>query len=216
MAYSKFTLKDVKQKLGIDVIETEHLFSSSSIEAVPISEYLKTTLEEFAPLALSINTEKSRSEWIIAPIMAEIRRTLNNTISLFSGSTFTVDEEKELDGQCDYIISLNSEQFYITAPVITIIEAKKENIVQGLGQCIATMYAADLYNKQEKNSLSAVYGCVTTGTTWKFIKLSENKAYIDIDEYYLNEIETLMSILLTIVRSSISEYMEKDHGKSCC
>ena len=91
-------IKDVKQKLGIDVIETEHLFSSSSIEAVSISEYLKTTLEEFAHLALSINTEKSRSEWIIAPIMAEIRRTLNNTISLFSGSTFTVDEEKELDG----------------------------------------------------------------------------------------------------------------------
>ena len=216
MAYSKFTLKDVKQKLGIDVIETEHLFSSTSIDAVSISEYLKTTLEEFAPLALSINTEKSRSEWIIAPIMAEIRRTLNNTISLFSGSTFTVDEEKELDGQCDYIISLNPEQFYITAPVITIVEAKKENIVQGLGQCIATMYAADLYNKQEGNPLRAVYGCVTTGTTWKFIKLSENKAYIDINEYYLNEIETLMSILLTIVRSSISEYMEKDHGKSCC
>ena len=179
MAYSKFTLKDVKEKFGIQVVENERLFSSETIEKAPISDYLRITLDEFAPLALSINTEKSRSEWIIAPIMAELRKELKNTVSLFSGSTFTVDEEKELDGKCDYIISLNPEQFYITAPVITIVEAKKENIVQGLGQCIATMYAADVYNKREGSPVSSVYGCVTTGTTWKFIKFSDNTAYID-------------------------------------
>jgi hypothetical protein len=201
MAYSKFTLKDAKEKLGIQVVENENLFSNEDIEPAPISDYLKTTLSEFAPLALSINTEKSRSEWIIAPIMAELRRELKNTISLFSGSTFTVDEKKELDGKCDYIISLNPEQFYITAPVITIVEAKKENIVQGLGQCIATMYAADIYNKQEGTTIPCIYGCVTTGTTWKFVKLSGNIAYIDLDEYYLKEIESLMGILITIVRS---------------
>uniref|UniRef100_UPI004055CE8A hypothetical protein n=1 Tax=Candidatus Electrothrix sp. TaxID=2170559 RepID=UPI004055CE8A len=201
MAYSKFTLKDAKEKLGLQIVENEKIFSDDNIKPAPISDYLQTTLTEFAPLALSINTEKSRSEWIIAPIMAELRRELKNTISLFSGSTFTVDEGKELDGKCDYIISLNPEQFYITAPVITIVEAKKENIVQGLGQCIATMYAADLYNKQEGTPIPCIYGCVTSGTTWKFMKFSDNTAYIDIDEYYLKEIESLMGILLTIVRS---------------
>lgn len=201
MAYSKFTLKDVKQKLGIHIIENEHLFAAEQIQTAIISDYLKITLAEYAPLALSINTEKSRSEWIIAPVMAELRKTLNNTISLFSGSTFTVDEEQELDGKCDYIISLNSEQFYITAPIITIVEAKKEDIVQGLGQCIATMYAATLYNQKEGTQLDCVYGVVTTGTTWKFIKLSENKAYVDVDEYYLKEIQLLMGILLNIVKS---------------
>ncbi|WP_446009989.1 hypothetical protein [Candidatus Electrothrix sp.] len=201
MAYSKFTLKDAKEKLGLQIVENEKIFSDDNIKPAPISDYLQTTLAEFAPLALSINTEKSRSEWIIAPIMAELRRELKNTISLFSGFTFTVDEGKELDGKCDYIISLNPEQFYITAPVITIVEAKKENIVQGLGQCIATMYAADLYNKQEGTPIPCIYGCVTSGTTWKFMKFSDNTAYIDIDEYYLKEIESLMGILLTIVRS---------------
>ena len=201
MAYSKFTLKDAKEKLGLQIVENEKIFSDDTIKPAPISDYLQTTLAEFAPLALSINTEKSRSEWIIAPIMAELRRELKNTISLFSGFTFTVDEGKELDGKCDYIISLNPEQFYITAPVITIVEAKKENIVQGLGQCIATMYAADLYNKQEGTPIPCIYGCVTTGTTWKFMKFSDNTAYIDLDEYYLKEIESLMGILLTIIRS---------------
>ena len=215
MAYSKFTLKDAKEKLGIQIVENENLFSNEDIEPALISDYLKTTLAEFAPLALSINTEKSRSEWIIAPIMAELRRELKKTISLFSGSTFTVDEERELDGKCDYIISLNPEQFYITAPVITIVEAKKENIVQGLGQCIATMYAADLYNKQEGTPIPCIYGCVTTGTTWKFIKLSDNTAYIDLDEYYLKEIESLMGILLTIIRSEQDAVKSQQSNQPC-
>ncbi|EDN69330.1 conserved hypothetical protein [Beggiatoa sp. PS] len=198
MAYSKFSLKDVKSKLNIQVIEDKHLFTN--IEPFAISDYLQTTLKEFAPLALSINTEKSRSEWIIAPIMAELRKILDNKISLFSGSTFTVDVDAELDGQCDYIISLNSEQFYITAPIVTIVEAKKENIIQGFGQCIATMYAATIFNERENNHLPYVYGVVTTGTTWKFIKLLENKAYIDVDEYYLKEIEQLIGIFLSIIK----------------
>jgi hypothetical protein len=199
MAYSKFSLKAVKNKFLIQIIENKHLFLTNAIEKVIISDYLKTTLTEFAPLALSINTEKSRSEWIIAPIMAELRKILANKISLFSGSTFTVDEEQELDGQCDYIISLNPEQFYITAPVITIVEAKRENIIQGFGQCIATMYAANLFNERENNHIPYVYGVVTTGTTWKFMKLLENKVYIDVDEYYLKEIEFLLGILVSII-----------------
>ena len=198
MAYSKFSLKEVKSKLNIQVIEDTHLFTN--IAPFAISDYLQTTLKEFAPLALSINTEKSRSEWIIAPIMAELRRILDNKISLFSGSTFTVDVDADLDGQCDYIISLNPEQFYITAPIVTIVEAKKENIIQGFGQCIATMYAATIFNERENNQLPYVYGVVTTGTTWKFIKLSENKAYIDVDEYYLKEIEQLIGLFLSIIK----------------
>lgn len=202
MAYSKFSLKTVKNKFLLQIIEDENLFLTNATKKVTISDYLKTTLKEFAPLALSINTEKSRSEWIIAPIMAELRRILENKISLFSGSTFTVDEEQELDGQCDYIISLNPEQFYITAPVITIVEAKKENIIQGFGQCIATMYAANLFNERENNNLPYIYGVVTTGTTWKFMKLLENKVYIDVDEYYLKEIELLLGIFVSIIPST--------------
>lgn len=205
MAYSKFSLKDVKEQLKVQIIEDQRLFADD-IQKVPISEYLKTTLEEFAPLALAINTEKSRSEWIIAPILAELRRKLHNRISLFSGSTFTVDADKGLEGQCDYMISLSSEQFYITAPVLIIVEAKKEDIVGGLGQCIATMYAADLFNKKENNPIEVVYGSVTTGTIWKFIKLKENKAYVDVDEYYLKEIEGLMGILFSIISSFRNNY----------
>lgn len=199
MAYSTFTLKSVKETLGIGVIEDTSLFRSEEITPVPISDYLRVTLSEFASLALAINTEKARSEWIIAPIVAEVRRHYHNQISLFSGSTFTVDETQGLDGQCDYILSLNPEQLYIAAPVLTIIEAKKEDIIGGVGQCIATMYAASIFNQREHHEIPWIYGAITTGTTWRFLKLHEKTAYFDQEEYYLKEIEILMGILCQIV-----------------
>lgn len=208
MAYSQFSLKDIKEKLNIQVIENQRLFDSQRVQKVAISDHLKVTLAESAPLALAINTEKSRSEWIIAPILAELRKQLNNQISLFSGSAFNVDASKGLEGQCDYIVSLNPEQFYITAPVLTIIEAKKENIVGGLGQCIAALYAAQIFNQREGNSVEVIYGAVTSGTVWKFIKLVQQQAYIDLDEYYLKEIEFLMGILVSFVNLSENNLSE--------
>jgi hypothetical protein len=201
MAYSKFSLKAVKEQLGITVIENTQLFKSDLTPKVAISEYLQMTLAEFAPLALSINTEKSRSEWIIAPVLAEVRKHYENRVSLFSGTTFNVDEARGLEGQCDYILSLNPEQLYIAAPIMAIVEAKKEDIVGGVGQCISTMYAAHLFNEREHLSLPWIYGAITTGTTWKFLKLNDRTAYLDRDEYYLKEIETLMGIFCTIVLS---------------
>lgn len=209
MAYSKFTLKMVKEQFGIRVIEDTRLFDTEHIRRPSISEYLKITLAEFAPLALSINTEKSRSEWIIAPVLAELRKYYHNQISLFSGSTFTVDEALGLDGQCDYILSASPEQLYIAAPIFTVVEAKKEDIIGGVGQCLSTMYAAHLFNQREQHPVPEVYGTITTGTTWRFLKLHETTAYLDRDEYYVNDIELLMGILRTIVSTEIPALREE-------
>lgn len=198
MAYSSFSLKDVKQKLGMQIIENERLFVN--IPKVPISPFLQTTLDKNVSLALAINTEKSRSEWIIAPILAEFREQLPGQVSIFSGKKFDVDAARGLDGFCDYLISLNPEQYYISAPIITIIEAKNEDIVEGFGQCIATMFAAQLFNEREQAPLPAIFGAVTTGTTWKLLKLIGNTAYIDLDEYYLTEIDLLMGIFVHIAQ----------------
>jgi len=115
------------------------------------------------------------------------------------GKKFDVDSSRGLDGYCDYLISLNPEQYYISAPIFTIVEAKNEDIVGGFGQCIATMVAARLFNEREQQPLPWIYGAITTGTTWKFLKLHEQTVYLDRDEYYLKEIEVLMGIFCTIV-----------------
>lgn len=64
------------------------------------------------------------------------------------------------------------------------------------------MYAAHLFNLQEACSIATIYGVVTTGTIWRFIKLSGNSVYIDVDEYYLKEVSILMAIFLSIVQQN--------------
>jgi hypothetical protein len=98
----------------------------------------------------------------LIPVLAELRRQANYQISLFSGTEFDVDKEKGLSGYCVYIISCSKEQYFIRVPVITIVEAKNENIKSGLGQCIAEMIAAQIFNKQQDHPLAEIYGIVST------------------------------------------------------
>ena len=69
-------------------------------------------------------------------------------------------------------------QLLLVSPVITIVEAKNENIIAGLGQCIAEMVAAQLFNEAEnKNDIKKIYGVVTIGTVWKFLKIDGLNAH---------------------------------------
>jgi hypothetical protein len=90
-------------------------------------------------LATLINTEKARSEFLIAPILADVRQQSKRQVSLFSGSSFNVDMEKELIGFCDFILSQSEEQIDVTTPMVTIVEAKNESVIGGLGQFLGVL-----------------------------------------------------------------------------
>ncbi|MCK5720595.1 MAG: hypothetical protein KAH84_11715 [Thiomargarita sp.] len=197
MPYSDFTLKKVKTQLNIKIVENKDLFAN--ISKIKISEYLSTTLKYNVPLALAIGTEKCRSELIIANILLEIRRILKDEISLFSGINLDVDKQKDLNGFCDFVISKSSEQYYLNAPIITVVEAKNEYIGGGLGQCIAEMFAAQLFNEKDGLVLPKIYGVVTTGNTWKFLKYENNVAYIDLPEYHITNPNKIIGILVNMV-----------------
>jgi hypothetical protein len=193
MAYSDFTLSKFKKKFNIHIDEQIDLFTN--IEPIEISDRLTTTLEETTDLALAINTEKARSEMIITPILLEVRRKANYQISLFSGTDFNVDAEKGLNGYCDFVISRSKEQLTINAPVMIIVEAKNENIKGGLGQCMAAMLAAQIFNQQEENEITTIYGAVTTGDIWKFLKLEGADLFVDLNNYYIKELNKILGIL---------------------
>ncbi|MEG4234099.1 hypothetical protein QUA40_18630, partial [Microcoleus sp. Pol11C3] len=116
-------------------------------------------------------------------------------ISLFSGVDFTVDSDLGLNGSCDFLISRSVEFLIVSAPTILIVEAKKENINAGLGQCVAEMYAAQLFNEREGNQVSRIYGVVTTGEIWKFLMLEGQSVQIDLLEYFLNQVDKILGIL---------------------
>lgn len=122
-------------------------------------------------------------------------------MGLFSGSEFNVAPERGLNGTCDFLISLSPERLFISAPVITLVEAKKEDIKAGFGECVAEMLAAQLFNEQEGNQIPTIYGAVTSGTVWRFLKLQGQIVYIDRVEYYLSEVEKVLGILLSAIPS---------------
>ena len=194
MAYSDFNLAKVQKTFNLTFDETRNLFND--IEPIAPSEMLKTLLIDYIPLATSIATEKARSEFLIAPILADLRKLLKNKVSLFSGNEFNVDPTKGLQGFCDYILSFSQEQLFISAPVMFIFEAKKEDINGGLGQCIAAMIAAQLFNQVQGSEVERIYGVVTTGTNWKFLFIEITTVYIDSVEYYIKEVDKILGILL--------------------
>jgi len=132
-----------------------------------------------------------------------MKRRLNHQISLFSGTDFNVDFEKGLNGICDFIISLSPEQLFISAPVITLVEAKNDNIKSGLGQCVAEMIAAQLFNEREGNEIKPIYGVVTTGELWKFLKLEGKLVSIDLSNYPVGNANKILGILMSTVYNEV-------------
>lgn len=203
MAYSDFKLIEVIDSFGLVIHESSGLFAN--IQEQDCSELLSTILKENVDLAVAISSEKARSEMIISPILLEIRRKFNYEISLFSGVDFTVDSQRGLNGFCDFILSLSSEQLLVRSPVVVLVESKNENLRSGLAQCIAEMVAAQLFNERGGNQIKAIYGAVTIGTIWQFLKLEGNVVSIDLSEYYIKDIKKILGILYGAIAQSKPE-----------
>ncbi|MBG1261808.1 hypothetical protein [Nostoc commune] len=193
MDYSEFSLAKAKQEFSLTTLEKRDIFAEAPELAA--SNLLVEILNYNLAIALGSNSEKARSELIIAPILVDLRRQLPEQIGLFSGVDFTVDNSKGLNGTCDFIITKSPEILILTAPVITVVEAKKENINAGLGQCAAEMVAAKIFNQQAATEIKTIYGAVTTGSIWQFLKLEAQTLTIDLSEYYLKDVNKILGIL---------------------
>jgi len=201
MSYSQFTtLEMIESNFGIKIADKVGIF-----DQIPESEYsdfLGQTLQYNIALALAINTEKARSELIVTPILVELRKHFNYQISFFSGKEFNIDPEKGLNGFCDFLISRSPEQLLIKTPVVALVEAKNDNLQNGLPQCMAEMIAARIFNERNNNNISAIYGVVTTGTNWKFLRLINQTIEVDLNDYFIDKISKIIGILKHLINST--------------
>lgn len=196
-------MEDIEKKLGLDIKLVPSLFSN--IEPQEISRILQETLNLNVPLAQAIHTEKARSELIVAPLLVELKRRFAETVSLFSGVDLNVDFEKGLNGVCDFLISQSEQQLLVEAPVIALVEAKNDNIKNGLPQCIAEMFASRIFNERKLNSVKTIFGVVTTGTLWSFLKLENEIVFIDALEYYIENPEKIFGVLSYMAHYNLNE-----------
>ncbi len=195
MASSEF--RTIGQAIVAFNLRLENLGSlfDNTLEYSPSADLIKT-LGRSLPLAINISTEKARSELIVSPILLEVKDAYPH-ISYFSGTSLNVDLAAGLTGECDFILSQSDNQLEVTAPIVTIVEAKNDNIKSGLGQCIAQMVAASRVNADRNKEIS-VYGAVTTGILWRFLQLSPDATLqIDSIEYVVPQQLTKVLGILT-------------------
>ncbi len=194
MAYSDFTVGKVKQTFGIETIEGKTFFPT--MPAVAPSSTLLEILDETLPLAVALPSEKAKSELLISPILVEVRKYLKRQVSLFSGQDFTVDAAVGLSGICDFLISRSTEQLEIESPVVVLVEAKKADINSGMGQCMAEMIAAQQFNQAAGEAAKPVYGCVSSGLLWRFLRLEGKQMSVDLKDYSLEPLGDLLAKLV--------------------
>jgi len=72
MSYADYDLRTAVQTFGLTEGRDTDMFAA--VNPLEPSEFLRIWLDEFAPLALGVNTERARSEFIIAPMLAETQR----------------------------------------------------------------------------------------------------------------------------------------------
>ncbi len=199
MSYSEFTtVGKVKQAFGLTTVEGVRFLPE--IEPITPSATLTDFLEESLPLAVATGSEKARSELIISPVLLEVRKILHHQISIFSGEEFTVEPEKGLSGICDFLISRSPELLDIEAPAVIIVEAKKADLKTGLGQCLAEMVAAQKFNQIKGNAIPVIYGSVTSGTQWRFLKLAGSTVTVDLTDYPLPSVAQILGFLVWMVQ----------------
>ena len=198
MSYSEFTLRKAKRDFDLTTVEAGRFLPQT--EPIAPSLYLTESLIEGLPLATATGSEKARSELIISPILVEVRKILQRQVSLFSGEDFTVEPELGLSGVCDFLISRSPEKILIEAPAVVIFEAKKADLKVGLGQCAAEMVAAQKFNEINNIPIATIYGSVSSGTVWRFLKLESKTLTIDLNDYPVPPVEPLLGMLVWMVR----------------
>jgi hypothetical protein len=100
-------------------------------------------------------------------------------------------------GYVDYLVA--ERRRYLTAPMLCIIEAKKDDFEQGLAQCLVEMQACQWRNRQENQPID-VLGIVTNGTSWQFYRLSTSNEVFESAAYSTGDMTLLLGRLRHVFR----------------
>ena len=199
MAYSEFDVVAAETKLGVQIL-VGAVFPP--LVPVTVPSWLSDTLGRGNQLR--VESEKARNEFIVAAILLAVRELSGNALAIFSGESFDVDRSAGLCGEVDFLLTLSQPSPspslpIIRAPVICIDEAKRQDIAGGIGQCIAQMVAAQRFNDRNGRPNARVYGCVTTGEDWQFLRLYESIITYDTGRLYRNDIGRILAAFLQVV-----------------
>ncbi len=201
MAFRDFEYPDVVAHFGLTET-TADLFGGVPPVA-PTPEYLAMAAR-YARLAVGNLNEKAKSEYLIAPLLVELWARYEDRVNMYSGSEFVADEPAKLSGYCDFLLGLGQQLPIPRAPQVVVIEAKKDDLMDGYGQCIAGMVGLQRFNRREKRDRPFVYGGVTTGGLWRLMKLEGTTLTYDKNEFATKSPDKLLGALVAMLESLLA------------
>jgi hypothetical protein len=193
-SYSSFTAEDIKA-LGVSIARSDLFEHADPVEP---SEFLLKTLEIHRQIPAE--SEKAKSELLITPVLMELRLRNHGKLTWFSGYQFDVDAKRGLKGFCDFLISMKYNAVFIESPLVAVVEAKhNQDLLDAAPQCIAEMYAARIFNERNGEPMPFIYGVVTNGYEWLFMRLEGDQVSVDADRYMIKNLSPLLGVWQFII-----------------
>jgi hypothetical protein len=195
MSYTDFTLETAEARFALVTVPGD-LFPG--LMPLPVPEWLRDLLARGQAVAALVS-EKARSEFLVTPVLLACRDLVSGDLAIYSGQRLDVDAELGLTGECDHILALTPPVPRLRAPLVTVLEAKRGDIELGLGQCVAQMVGARLFNEQAGCALRSVFGVVTTGEVWQFLRLEGTTVTLHRERLFIDRVGGVLAALQSIL-----------------
>lgn len=193
MSFSEY--KDYKAS------ELEEIFKINIKNDAVLFDHFKPSGENYSILQIAVkkmssrlrlskfDNEATRGSLLVSRILWESATVYNLGVFFEPPVSLPPEETPDLphplNGKYDGALSLDEIDF--SAPIISVVEVKRSNLSDGLGQCIAEMYATLKGFKQNK-----VYGIITDGEVWEFLCLENAILSVDENNYYIKSVADIV------------------------
>ncbi len=188
--YKKYSMAELKTIFNIQVLKNGKLFEGFKPSTRDYHSLQKTVEKMNSRINLSkSDNEATRGSLLVSHILWKASDIYN--LGIFFEPQVEISIEKtpklpyQLNGKYDCALSLDEVDFI--SPIISVVEVKKSNLSDGLGQCLAEMYAT-----LKKFNQNKVYGIITDGEVWEFFLLENSILHIDERNYYINNVSTII------------------------
>lgn len=195
MAYRDFSYEEAELTFGLTTVIAS-LFPD--LAPVPVPAWLPVQIERNHRIT-PYSTEKARSESVVYPVLTALEEIGPRPLALFCGHRLDVDSARGLVGERDYLLARTQPVPRVRAPLLAIIEAKRGDVEASIGQGLTQMLGARLFNERAGDPADAMWGCVTSGQEWQFLRLEGAAVRFDSRKFFTNDLGLLLAALVRCV-----------------
>ncbi len=189
--YRKYTAFELRKMFQVDMKHHEDLFAHFTPTGRDYADLQVDVTNMASRLRLSkFDNEATRGSLLVSRILWKAGEVYQ--LGVFFEPLVNLSPEEQplklphqLNGGYDGALSLDEIDF--VSPIISVVEVKRSNLSEGLGQCLAEMYATLHEFHQNK-----VYGIITDGEVWEFLLLEHAVLSVDTQNYYIRNVADIV------------------------